>query len=443
MTRFSRYLRTRESGPWTALFHELHPEPWHVPTSTWQQLHAAEALPPAALAELAQRGLLAGPAEDDAVLARAQAELSTRLDRASVLYLVLVQSCNFSCSYCPIPELARETGDQLMTPATARAAVDLWAAHIRDDYSEGAEYCAILYGGEPLLNESALTAAVEYIEHLQAAGALPPQALTIMVCTNGTLINRRTAAYFHEHGISVAVGCDGPAEAHDAVRRDTAGKATFAQVEMAIRVLVNEGVTTFASASITPHNLLLIENFSAFFAGLGIAKFGFNFLRGRLLFRLLPEEQLTDYYERATDGVLANFERSGGRHLEYQVERKHLALLEHRYFPTDCNGYGNQLVIEPSGQVGNCPFIRADMADVHDSGFRIRTQPIVQRWRTRLPLNNPACAPCDAKAICGAGCAWNAQELKGDPLALDDAMCLLTRKIFNRLLWADLPAGSP
>ena len=62
-----------------------------------------------------------------------------------------------------------------------------------------------------------------------------------------------------------------------------------------------------------------------------------------------------------------------------------------------------------------------------------------RRWRGRLPLYNSECAPCDAKSICGAGCAWNALELQGDPLALDDAMCLLTRKVFDRLIWSDRP----
>jgi hypothetical protein len=37
-----------------------------------------------------------------------------------------------------------------------------------------------------------------------------------------------------------------------------------------------------------------------------------------------------------------------------------MAMLERRYFPTDCNGYGNQLVIDPRSQIGHCPFLPAD-----------------------------------------------------------------------------------
>jgi len=100
-----------------------------------------------------------------------------------------------------------------------------------------------------------------------------------MVCTNGVLISRRIAQFFREQHVSVAVGCDGPADDHAAIRRDTHGNATYSQVAAAIKTLVAENVTTFASASITPHNLPRIGEFSDFFAGLGVAKFGFNFLR--------------------------------------------------------------------------------------------------------------------------------------------------------------------
>jgi uncharacterized protein len=439
---FSRYLRTRHKGSWTAVFHELHPEPWHLPANTWQQIRDNPgALSPLVTGELRQRGLIVtSPDEDDTAWAAAHHELTSRLDHASILYLVLVQGCNFSCSYCPIPDLARETGNQFMTPGTACAAIDLWARHIQADRSPEREYSAILYGGEPLMNEPALMAAIQHIRLLQRAGDLPGDNLTIMVCTNGVLISREIARFFRDQGVSVAVGCDGPAEDHNAIRRDTQGNATYTQVAAAITTLVSENVTTYASASITPHNLPRIGEFSRFFAGLGVAKFGFNFLRGKLLFRLVPPEQLAEYYEQASDGVVANYS-DFGRHLEYQVERKHMAMLERRYFPTDCNGYGNQLVIDPRGQIGYCPFLPADAdsVDTAPADFRINQQPTALRWRARLPLYNTACAPCDAKSICGGGCAWNALELKGDPLAIDDAMCLLTRKVFDQLIWADAP----
>jgi len=96
-----------------------------------------------------------------------------------------------------------------------------------DPVASDTEFAAIPYGGEPLLNEPALRAAIEHIETLQSDGTLPADNLSIMVCTNGVLVDRRLARFFAAHGVSVAVGCDGPAEAHDAIRRDTDDKATY------------------------------------------------------------------------------------------------------------------------------------------------------------------------------------------------------------------------
>jgi sulfatase maturation enzyme AslB (radical SAM superfamily) len=189
-----------------------------------------------------------------------------------------------------------------MTPDTAHAAINLWAAHIREDREHGAEYSAILYGGEPLMNEPALTAGIEYIRQLQDTGDLPRNNLTIMVCTNGVLISRRIAQFLRERHVSVAVGCDGPADDHDAIRRDTHGNATYTQVAAAIKTLVAENVTTFASASITPHNLQRIGEFST--SPDWRVPVRLNFC-GQAALRLVPPDQLATYYDQATSGVLA------------------------------------------------------------------------------------------------------------------------------------------
>jgi hypothetical protein len=78
--RYSRYLRARQKGNWIAVFHELHPQPRHLPTSTWQKLHDnVGSLPPLIAGELRERGLLVtSPADDDAAWAAAHRELTTR-----------------------------------------------------------------------------------------------------------------------------------------------------------------------------------------------------------------------------------------------------------------------------------------------------------------------------------------------------------------------------
>ncbi|MGH3867304.1 MAG: radical SAM protein [Pseudonocardiaceae bacterium] len=389
--------------------------------------------------ELHVRGLLVdGNDQDDQTLQETQQALERRLDRANILYLVLAQDCNFSCTYCPIPRLAEVKGKVHMPPETARTAIDSWAKNIQQDFAPGQDYAVIFYGGEPLLNRATVTSGIEHARRLQEKGKLPSANVNLMLSTNGVLLDPEYVRFLAQHHVSVTVGCDGPAEVHDANRQTSNGQSTFADVERSIRLLVSQGVQTFASVGVTPQNLDLIDNYSTFFKRLGVQKFCFNFLRGKLLFSLVPHDALDDYYERATTGTLANFENFNEQHLEIQVERKHQAFFERRFFPTDCNGYGNQIVVDPRGRVGNCPFTETSVGTIEDvaRGLRLSSRPEIRAWRQRLPLYNPACRPCDAKSICGGGCAWNTLEVKGDPLAIDDAACRLTLKSFDRLIWS-------
>lgn len=441
--RYSSYLRCRERGELTVVFHELHPDPVYLKTDQWRSIRDRPAiLAPVLRRELRVRGLLIDNFTEDAeALTEARVELERRLDRASILYLIMARGCNFACNYCPIPSLVRDKGEAYMSMDTLRVAIDSWVDDIKTDFAPGNDYAVIFYGGEPLLNREAVTAGVEYVRHLQAVGALPRANVKLILSTNGVLLDPGYVRFLAQHGVSVAVGCDGPAEFHDAHRRAANGQTTFAEVERSIRLLVAEGVQTFASVSVTPENLDHIENYSAFFENVGVVKFGFNFLRGKLLFTLMRREDLSAYYERAAAGILANFDNFGKRHLEAQVERKYQAFFERHFFPTDCNAYGNQIVIDPWGRVGNCPFIDTGtgMVTQLQGGMRLSDVPEVRAWRQRLPLYNPACLPCDAKSICGGGCPWNTLELKGDPFAIDDAACVFTLKMFDRLIWTMCP----
>jgi len=439
--KLSRYLRWKEKDNTVALFHELHPEPVFVSKDKFHQIQNDFSNVDLTLAnELLSKGLLIeSNNDDDQVFENSKVNLEQRLDRASILYLVLIRGCNFTCSYCPIPSLEKQYGQVTMSPITAVTAINYWARCIQIDYDPDIPYFIIFYGGEPLLNKEALLVGLEHVSFLQNLGKLPKRNVNLMISTNGVLIDDDIISIFKKYQMMVVIGCDGPEEYHDQIRRSIEDRPTFRIVEQAIKRLVQSGVRTFASAAITPHNIQAIKRFSIFYKQLGIEKFGFNFLRGKLLFSLIPQEKLSSYIEDATNGVLENFRNQNDPHYEAQMDRKYTAYCDKNFFPVDCNGYGNQLVIQPNGQIGNCPFLANDMGNIHTIGdsFRIKDVTIAREWRKRLPLYNSDCHDCEAKSICGGGCAWNAQEIKGDFYALDDAMCSLTKKAFDFFIWCD------
>lgn len=432
---WSQYLRTRERGGIVAIFHELHPNPVYCSSEQWKKVVAgitdgAEAF----INDLRQRKLIVDSSKDDSDEFQAvSSALERKLNQPTILYLMTAQGCNFKCTYCPVPEIARKYGESVLSNEDASAGIDLWQEHLKDVYDPSLEYFVIFYGGEPLLNKEVIRHSLEYLKLKKDTGELPEKT-NFMIATNGALVNDETVALCKKYGVMVAVGLDGPKASNDAMKVDSDGNGTFDRIVAAIRLLVKGGVRTFASTSITPHNINQVAEYADFFRELGVEKFGFNFLKGRLLLEVVGKDNLQGYYRQASQSVIEQVRRHGSSGFEYQMEKKQIAFDRQDFFPVDCTCYGNQLVIQPDGQISNCPFYKAWLGHVRNVGkdFRIWNQPIVAKWRERLPLYHPG----EAKAMCGGGCAWSSSELKGSPLAVDDSSQIFSEEVLNELIWS-------
>lgn len=357
-------------------------------------------------------------------------KLERKLSVAGVLYLVLTKDCNYSCKYCPFSTPLTKKKKALMTPEIVRRGIDLWAEHIRDrqDYEN---YSIIFYGGEPLLNIDTLKYALNYIEELK--GIKLPAFLNLMLDTNGSLINNELAVFFRKHNVKVTVGCDGLEEINDFYRVDNKGKGTFKRTKEAIDLLVENGVETFTSVSITPENISKIDDTTEFFQKSGVKKIGFNILRGRLLLSVHPEINLEEYYNKAAEAIIRSFQNREDKNYEYQMQKRADFFYGRQSLPVDCGGYGNQLVIQPDGGISNCPFLSRIFGNVNqlEKDFRIWNVSTVRKWRKRLPLYNPECRNCSAKRICGGGCPWNVLQTGRDLLKIDRATCILNKRVFK------------
>lgn len=350
----------------------------------------------------------------------------------STLYLILTSKCNLECKYCPFPKLPKSKREISMSSEIAIRGIDLFSKHIYDNFKKRS-YFIIFYGGEPLLNINTLECSLKYIEKLKKENKLPRNNLHIMVDTNGILINNKIVRLFKRYNVTVTVGCDGPKKFNDYYRVDNKGKGTFEKVKKALVLLKKNKIKTFVSVAITPYNVLEIKDFSKFFKKYKIEKFGFNILKGKLLLSLLPGISLKEYYTKAADGIISNFREKRGKKYEYQMGKKVDAFFKKQFFPLDCSGYGNQLVIQPNGEISNCPFLLNNLGNVKNcnKNFRIWKVSLVKEWRKRLPVYNRECKDCPAISICGGGCPWNAKEITGDIFKKDNAMCIFTKKVFD------------
>lgn len=431
----SRYIGVKERDGIVALFHQLHPEPTFCSLEDWEKIRAGqfEELDTIVDELRHQKLIIDASEEDDKEFGMVVVEIEGKLNQTTILYLMTAQGCNFGCKYCPVPEIAKKYGASILSIEDALAGIDLWGEHLKESYDSSLPYFVIFYGGEPLLNKEVVKSSLYYLEAKKEKGVLPTD-LNIMIATNGVLVDDDTIALCQEHKVSVAVGLDGPISANDILKVDRDGRGTFDRIIESIELLVRNKIKTFASVSITPFNIDHIARYSEFFEELGIEKFGFNFLKGRLLLDLVGSGGLEQYYRKASRGIIENARRQNRHGFEYQMEKKQIAFDSKNYFPVDCTCLGNQLVIQPDGEVSNCPFFKSYLGLVRDVGkdFRIWKQPIVKEWRKRLSLYNGG----EAKAICGAGCAWSSAEIKGSFLAIDDSSRIFSEEVFDEIIWS-------
>jgi len=418
-----------------AIFHELHPDPIYCLSGQWKKLvngitDGAETL----IGDLKHQKLIVESQDDDhREFEKTISDLEHKLNQPTILYLMTAQGCNFGCGYCPVPETVKKHGASLLPAEDALAGIELWQKHLKDIYDPNLKYFVIFYGGEPLLNKETIKASLACLKMKKEAGVLPFDT-NFMIATNGILVDDEIIAICKEYEVMVTVGLDGPRELNDILRVDKDGNGTFDRVVASIRRFVQNGIKTFASASITPFNIDRLSECSSFFSELGVEKFGFNFLKGRALLNLVGSDGVEDYYRRASRGVIENARRQAIQGFEYQMEKKQLAFDRKDFYPVDCTCYGNQLVIQPDGQVSNCPFYKAQLGQVREVGndFRIWDQPIVKEWRKRHPLFHSG----EAKAVNGGGCAWSSIELAGNPLAVDDSSQIFSEEVLNELIWS-------
>jgi uncharacterized protein len=133
--------------------------------------------------------------------------------------------CNIKCSYCYMYEHADQawrTQPIRMSDATETAMI----ARIDDYLTERAvsEALVILHGGEPLLyGPKRISRISERIRALRDRRGLN---INLAVQTNATMVDDAFVEIFARNQIFVGVSLDGPAEVHDAKRRDKLGMGT-------------------------------------------------------------------------------------------------------------------------------------------------------------------------------------------------------------------------
>ena len=149
--------------------------------------------------------------------------------------LKVASRCNLNCSYCYIYNMADSTWKMrpaLMSNEVFEAALDRISQQCRATRQD--RFGIVFHGGEPCL-----IGPETFDAWCGTARAVLGDIvrLSLVIQTNGTLLDSRWVDSFRKHRVSVGISMDGPKEIHDAVRVDHREQGSYERVERGLRLL--------------------------------------------------------------------------------------------------------------------------------------------------------------------------------------------------------------
>ena len=334
----------------------------------------------------------------------------------------VTRSCNLNCLHC---RAAAERGPYDGELSTIKC------FQLLDEIAAFANPVIILTGGEPLLRP----------DIFDIAGYGTSKGLRIVMATNGTLVNPKTAQRMIHSGIKrVSISLDGKdALSHNSFRGE---KGAFAGALSGIEALKSAGMEFQINTTVTAANLSQIKDILDLAIKLGAAAHHIFLLvptgRGREMAGQAItaedyEETLDWFYQESLDCPIQlkatcapHYFRILHQHKgKNQVSKKPRGQFHEG--TRGCLGGSAFCFISHVGQVQPCGYLEVDCGNVQKQSFRqIWENSEVFRNLRDLSKYGGKCGRCEFIKVCG-GCRARAYEKTGDYLA-EEPLCLYEPK---------------
>jgi uncharacterized protein len=154
--------------------------------------------------------------------------------------LKVASRCNLNCSYCYVYNMADSTWKMrpaLMSNEVFEATLERIAQQCHATHQN--QFRIAFHGGEPcLIGPDTFDAWCGRAR--EVLGEIVP--LSLVMQTNGTLLDARWIDLFLKHRVSIGISMDGPKEIHDAVRVDHREQGSYERVERGVKLLQEANV---------------------------------------------------------------------------------------------------------------------------------------------------------------------------------------------------------
>lgn len=236
---------------------------------------------PAVVEELLHSGIyVLDDSIDSNALIELQSNVESRFGEIKIVYIILTDVCNLRCSYCAVKNIA----DKNHVIDTYSLSKEKYTKFVKEYVSYAISHNIsdpefIFYGGEPLLNWSALIEIVELI-NTTANSTITPK---YTVVTNGTLLTEDKIIFCKEHKINIGLSVDGPRSITDMTRKAENGMGAYPMIIHAMELLKKHDYIPSLSVTISEDVLrnqaTVIDWLQEMHLSFGIKDISYNLLR--------------------------------------------------------------------------------------------------------------------------------------------------------------------
>ena len=405
--------------------HLTPPLPAECPTEVMRQLQAKYAQADllecyAEMRELADAGHLFSQNTYTAFAAKMVAS------PVKALCLNVSHDCNLRCAYCFAGKGDYQQGRMVMSAETGRAAIDFLLQQ-----SEGRRFLEVdFFGGEPLMNWSAVKEVVRYARSKEQAH---DKSFRFTITTNGLLLDDDKMDYINREMHNVVLSLDGRQCTNDRMRARVNGSGCYDAIVPKFQKLAasRQDKEYYVRGTFTKYN----KDFAA--DVLSLRALGFDQISIEPVVAAPSEPyalteldlpEIFEEYERLAD-LLLEYRQSGKWinffHFMVDLEQGPCAIKRLR----GC-GCGNEyLCVVPGGDIYPChQFVGQDawkMGNIHDGTFN---HAIKKQFAKATVYDKPACRDCWAQFYCSGGCNANNYIYQGDIRTAHTLSCDMLKK---------------
>lgn len=351
--KLSKYYRKEHVGEDCYVFYNtLHMKPIIAKQDEVSKVENMGIHDPAVVEELLHSGIyVLDDSIDSNALIELQSNVESRFGEIKIVYIILTDVCNLRCSYCAVKNIA----DKNHVIDTYSLSKEKYTKFVMEYVSYAISHNIsdpefIFYGGEPLLNWSALIEIVELI-NTTANSTITPK---YTVVTNGTLLTEDKIIFCKEHKINIGLSVDGPRSITDMTRKAENGMGAYPMIIHAMELLKKHDYIPSLSVTISEDVLrnqaTVIDWLQEMHLSFGIKDISYNLLR-------FQDEGFDKkkYSIAASSFIIASYKQLGDIINDSRINRKILSLTRSTFFYGDCAAItGNQIVLKANGDIGLC-----------------------------------------------------------------------------------------